>query len=134
MSEQSLYNAGFSLVMALNKFLNQLLQFFFCDFFAKFFTRQIVGMKISKADLKKVKMKKRGVEEGATPPVRTAIAKRPRVALGVPSALVRVPVVQLLRSPIGGGDDNEVEVVHIPSGPETILFPGLRTTTAMSRR
>lgn len=60
--------------------------------------------------------------------------KRPQVALGGPSASAKVLVAPPPRCPTGGGDDEEVEVVHIPSKPELIPFPRLRVPIAISRR
>lgn len=48
-------------------------------------------MKISKANLKKAKGKKRGAEKGVAPLVRIAIMKRAWVALTSPSASAKVP-------------------------------------------
>lgn len=89
-------------------------------------------MKIFKVDLKKAKAKKR-VGEGATPPLSTVVAKRPRVALGGPSALTRALVVHPPRSPTGGEDDDGVEVIHILFEPELIPSPRLRMLTTMPR-
>lgn len=69
--------------------------------------------------MKRAKAKKRGAEDEAAPPKKMAIMKRPRVALGGPSALARVSMAHLPRSLVGR-DGDEVEVVHLLSEFEQI--------------
>lgn len=126
MLEKSLFEVGLSLVTALSKFLH-----FLCSLFAKSIARCITEMKISKANLKRAKAKKRGTKEGATPPMRTAVMKRPRVAFSGPSTLARVLVVHPQRSPTGRRDDDEVEVIHILSELEPIPSPRWRILAIM---
>lgn len=42
-------------------------------------------------------------------------------------------MVRSSRSSIRGGDDDEMEVVNIPSEPESVPSSGLRTMTTMSK-
>lgn len=80
-------------------------------------------MKVSVANIKKTKVKKRGAAEGGAPQAMEAIFKRPRVAIGGPSALARALASHPPSITTTKEDDNEVEVI---SGPiPTILISSL---------
>lgn len=85
-------------------------------------------MKVFLADLKKAKVKNRIVAEGGAPPLKKAITKRPRVALGGPSTLAKAPASHLPSAPIIEEDDNKVEVIlalilAIPISSSTLTSP-----------
>lgn len=91
-------------------------------------------MKVSLADIKKSKARKRGAIEGVASQPRMAIAKKFRVAFRDPSISTRAPTAHQLRSPTSGGDDDEVEVITVLPQAVPISSPGLIVPVTIPRK